>query len=326
MWRYLVRRILQGLITVIIATILMFTIINMAPGDPIIFLVGGGEAPPPELVKQLSAEYGLDRSIPERLLIYVSKVLVGDLGYSYIYRVGVTELILSRLPATALLAISTYILITIVSMLVGMIAARKPLSLTDRVISVISTILFSFPSFFIAQILILVFAIGLKILPSGGFIDPRTPREAIPIIIDISNHLILPLLSLTLVNVGFMIRISRVAISEALREDFILTLRAIGMAENKVLRSAVRLASIPILTMANYEVAFLLSGALLVEIVYSWPGIGTLLYDAILKRDYPLVSGIFFIIILFSIIINLITDLIYVLLDPRIRLGKRVET
>jgi peptide/nickel transport system permease protein len=325
MWRYLVRRILQGLITVIIATILMFTIISMAPGDPIIFLVGGGEAPPPELVKQLSAEYGLDRSIPERLLIYVSKVLVGDLGYSYIYRVGVTELILSRLPATALLAISTYILITIVSMLVGMIAARKPLSLTDRVISVISTILFSFPSFFIAQILILVFAIGLKILPSGGFIDPRTPREAIPIIIDISNHLILPLLSLTLVNVGFMIRISRVAISEALREDFIMTLRAIGMAENKVLRSAVRLASIPILTMANYEVAFLLSGALLVEIVYSWPGIGTLLYDAILKRDYPLVSGIFFIIILFSIIINLITDLIYVLLDPRIRLGKRVE-
>lgn len=326
MWRYLVRRILQGLITVIIATILMFTIINMAPGDPIIFLVGGGEAPPPELVKQLSAEYGLDRSIPERLLIYVSKVLVGDLGYSYIYRVGVTELILSRLPATVLLAISTYILITIVSMLVGMIAARKPLSLTDRVISVISTILFSFPSFFIAQILILVFAIGLKILPSGGFIDPRTPREPIPIIIDISNHLILPLLSLTLVNVGFMIRISRVAISEALREDFIMTLRAIGMAENKVLRSAVRLASIPILTMANYEVAFLLSGALLVEIVYSWPGIGTLLYDAILKRDYPLVSGIFFIIILFSIIINLITDLIYVLLDPRIRLGKRVET
>jgi peptide/nickel transport system permease protein len=325
MWRYLVRRILQGLITVIIATILMFTIISMAPGDPIIFLVGGGEAPPPELIKQLSAEYGLDRSIPERLLIYVSKVLVGDLGYSYIYRVGVTELILSRLPATALLAISTYILITIVSMLVGMIAARKPLSLTDRVISVISTILFSFPSFFIAQILILVFAIGLKILPSGGFIDPRTPREAIPIIIDISNHLILPLLSLTLVNVGFMIRISRVAISEALREDFIMTLRAIGMAENKVLRSAVRLASIPILTMANYEVAFLLSGALLVEIVYSWPGIGTLLYDAILKRDYPLVSGIFFIIILFSIIINLITDLIYVLLDPRIRLGKRVE-
>jgi len=122
-----------------------------------------------------------------------------------------------------------------------------------------------------------------------------------------------------------MIRVSRTAIAEALGEDYIVILRAIGLPEKKVLLSASRVAAMPILTMANYELAFLLSGALLVEVVYNWPGIGTLLYDSILKRDYPMISGIFFIIIGFSVVINLITDLVYVFLDPRIGIGKKTE-
>lgn len=326
MWRYIIRRIFQGLLTILIATIIIFFIMNIAPGDPIIFIVGGGESPPPELVKQLREEYGLDKSISERLFIYVVKIFSGDLGYSYVYKSSVKELILSRLPASILLASSTYVLITTISIFLGMIVAKKPLSITDRVIGIIATIFFSFPSFFVAQILILTFALGLKVLPSGGFIDPRTPREIFPMFLDILRHLALPLLSLTLVHLGFMIKVARTSIFEILREDFITSLRAIGFTEGRVLRSAVRVASLPILTMANYEFAFLISGALLVEIVYSWPGIGSLLYDAILKRDYPLVSGIFFIVISFSVAINILTDLVYTFLDPRVRLGKRAET
>ncbi len=325
MLRYIAKRVFQGIITIIIATLIIFAIMNLAPGDPIIFLIGGGETPPPDVINQLVSEYGLDKSIPERLFIYASKIIRGDLGYSYVYRDKVVDLILPRLLATATLAISTYILITVLSILIAVVASKKPLSIIDRIVMIISTVLFSFPSFYIAQLLLLLFAIKLNLFPSGGFIDPRTPRETLQLIQDLARHLVLPLMSLTLIHLGFMIRVSRVALLEATREDFITTLRAIGMSESRIMMSAVRIASIPILTMANYEVAFLLSGTLLVEMVYSWPGVGTLLYDAILKRDYPLISGIFFVLVAFSVLISIITDLLYLILDPRIRLGKRVE-
>jgi len=323
--KYVFKRLIQGFATILISTLVIFTIVNLAPGDPIIFITGGGEPPPPEIINQLRKDYGLDRSIPERLAIYLSKIFTGDLGYSYIYRTGVADLILQRLPATIILAVSTYIIITILGIVIGIQAAKRPLSLLDRFITIMSVSLFSFPSFFIAQLLILLFSIGLGLLPTGGFLDPRTPAEPIPIIIDLIKHIILPLTSLTLIHLGFMIRVSRTAIAEALGEDYIVILRAIGLPEKKVLLSASRVDAMPILTMANYELAFLLSGALLVEVVYNWPGIGTLLYDSILKRDYPMISGIFFIIIGFSVVINLITDLVYVFLDPRIGIGKKTE-
>lgn len=323
MIKYLVSRTLQGIVTILIATVLVFGIMSIAPGDPIIFIVGAGSPPPPEIVAKLRAEYGLDKSVWERLLIYVSKVITGDLGYSYIYGISVANMILSRLPATIMLAMSAYILTTLLGILIGMVAARRPLSIMDRVITFVSTALYSIPSFFAAQLLLLVFSVNLKLLPVGGFIDPKTPSEPLAIAIDIMRHLVLPLASLTVIYLGLMIRVARTSIVQVMQEDFITTLRAIGFSERRVLRSAVKVASIPIITMANYELAFLLSGALLVEMVFSWPGMGTLLYDSILRRDYPMVSGIFFTVIGFSVLINFITDLMYLLLDPRIRLGGR---
>lgn len=324
MLRYIVSRVIQGFVTVLLSTILIFAIINLAPGDPIVFIVGGGEIPPPDVVKKLREDFGLDRPVVERLAIYVSKVLIGDLGYSYIYRAGVLDMILSRLPATTLLAVSAYAVTTITGILIGMVAARKPFSLLDRIVSTIATTSYSLPSFFVAQFLLLLFAIRLGVLPAGGMIDPRTPPMVGSIVLDVIRHTILPLATLTIIYSGLMIRVARSAIIDAMQEDSITTLRAIGFSEGMVMRSAVRLASLPIITMANYELAFLISGALIVEIVYSWPGLGTLLYDSILKRDYPMVSGIFFVIVGFSVAISLVTDLIYMVLDPRVRLGKRV--
>uniref|UniRef100_A0A7J3ZLR9 ABC transporter permease n=1 Tax=Fervidicoccus fontis TaxID=683846 RepID=A0A7J3ZLR9_9CREN len=324
MIKYIVSRLLQGLVTVILSVIILFFIINLAPGDPIIFIVGGGEPPPPEIVEMLRAEYGLDRPVHERLVIYTSKLLRFDLGYSFIYKVSVFDLVVGRLKATVVLAMLSYVISTLLGVLLAIVAVRRPGFLIDKLINGLSTVFFSLPSFWVGQILILVFAVRLGLLPTGGLVDPRTPPETIPRLLDVLRHTILPLITLTLVYLGLMTRLSRSLLIETLQEDFITTARAKGLNENLVIsKHALRVAMLPIITMANFNLAFLLSGSILVETVFSWPGVGTLLYDSILKRDYPVMAGIFYMTILLSVIINLITDLIYLALDPRVKLGER---
>ncbi|MEM4035494.1 MAG: ABC transporter permease [Fervidicoccaceae archaeon] len=324
MIRYVASRLIQGLITVFIAVLIIFSVVNLAPGDPILFLVGGGEPPPPDVVAQLRREYGLDRPLIERLGIYASKLLRLDLGHSYIYQISVAEMVLARLKATALLAIPAYVLSTLFGVALAVVATRRPGTLLDKLINGSSTVLFSLPTFWVGEVLVLVFAVKLDLLPASGLTDPKTPPGLWNYLTDVARHIVLPLATLTLVYLGLMTRVARSLILEVMQEDFVMMARAVGYDERTlVTRYALRVAILPVITMANYNLAFLLSGSILVETVFSWPGIGTLLYDSILKRDYPMISGIFYATILFSVLINLVTDLVYALLDPRVRLARR---
>jgi peptide/nickel transport system permease protein len=321
--RYVLRRLL-GLVPVVLWILaLNFVLIHVAPGDPVQILAGDFAATP-EYAARIRAEYGLDQPLWMQALRYFGRFLRGDLGYSIAFRQPVLDLILARLWPTVLLGVSGLGIATVAGILLGILAARRAGSALDAFASSVALFGYSVPVFWLGQILLVVFALHLRWFPAQGMYSLRTVASGWPFVLDIAMHLALPALTLGALQLAVITRLMRASLLETLGQEFVRTARAKGLAEAAVVyRHALRNAILPVVTMIGISVGTLLGGAVLTETVYGWPGLGRLLYESVLKRDYPVMMGILAVISLSVGIANLVTDLLYGILDPRIRYGGR---
>jgi peptide/nickel transport system permease protein len=314
---FLLRRLLQTPLMLFGVVVFTFFLIHAAPGDPVITLAGeyGNEA----YYEQMRAKYGLDRPVIEQFFIYLEHLLRGDLGRSFITGQPVLQTILSRVPTTLLLVVSALTLSSLVGVSFGMISAWRPFTLTETIINLFALLGYALPVFWLAQMLIFFLAAQLGWFPIYGLTNARERYTGMRLVLDIAHHLALPMTALAIQQVALITRLTRSGMREILRQPFILTARAKGVPNGRlVLHHALRNALLPVVTVIGGRVGFLFAGALLTETVFAWPGLGLLLFNATRARDYPMLMGIFLLISFTVIVANLITDLIYLYLDPRI--------
>ncbi len=312
MLAFLIRRIASTFIVMAIVAVIIFLLVRIAPGDPVAILVGDNASP--DQIQAVRKQLGLDDPIFVQFWRWASRVLVGDLGISIFSNEPVAKLIGQRLEPTLSLAATTIILAVVVAVTAGIIAAWQVGTWIDRIVMGLSVASFSVPVFVVGYVLIYVFAIQLRWLPVQGY-QPIADG-----LVEWFRHLVLPSIALGLAYVALIARITRTAMLEVLAEDYIRTAHAKGVATAPVLlKHALKNAGVPIVTVIGIGIALLIGGVVITETVFNIPGIGRLVVDAIQTRDYPIIQGV---ILLFSgvyVIVNLLIDLTYTLLDPRIR-------
>ncbi len=316
--KYILRRILQAVPLVLVIITTNFMLIHLAPGDPVDILAGELNANP-EYAQQLRAEFGLDQPLIIQLGRYITKLLKFDLGYSLRYRQDVLALILSRLPPTLLLMGTSLVISSFLGVFLGTLAAYRPYSLIDNAATLLALAGYSMPVFWLGQILLIGFALELGWFPMQGMISLRVPTEGWSRALDIIRHLALPALTFTVYHLTLIFRLTRVKMQEVLAMDFITTARAKGLPERTVvLGHALRNAMLPVVTVVGLHFGFMLAGSVLVETVFAWPGMGRLMFEAIMSRDYPVLMGLFFCVSIMVILANVLTDTVYAIVDPRV--------
>ena len=317
----LAKRIGYGLLLLIAVVVLNFTLITIAPGDVADSIAGDMGGADAEVLAEIRSRYGLDQPFFVQLWRYVSQVAVLDLGYSYFYNQPVTGLILQRLPATLLLVFASQILAITVGLLLGVMAARRPNSLPNLLVTFLSLFGFAAPVFWTGILLIILFVSVWPIFPVGGMMSASLIGA--PILqqaVNIAYHLVLPMITLASIYLALYSRLTRASMQEVLGSDYVRTARAKGLAENKVFyKHALKNSLGPLVTVAGLQFSAVISGAVVVEAVFSWPGLGTLALQSILARDTPTIMGILFFSSLVVIVVNIITDLVLRMIDPRIR-------
>lgn len=319
MWLYLLKRVAQAIPLLLGVVIVNFMLIQLAPGDPVTLLVGDFPAPE-EYVRQVRADFGLDRPVHERLVLYLGQLARGNLGYSFANRLSVAELIGNRIGPTLQLMLTALVVAIIIGVTLGVIAARGRGKLPDAFAQVGALVGYSVPDFWLGQVLIILFAVTLAWLPSQGMRSPRSVATGFNAFLETLPYLILPATALSVRFIALFSRITRSAMLDVLHADFVLGARAKGLCEWRVLLAHVlRNAALPIVTVIGYNVGLLIAGSALIETVFSWPGIGRLLFDSITKRDYPVMTGILLMVSVTVVVANLLTDLAYAALDPRVR-------
>jgi len=316
---FIVRRLLQIVPVVLAIAAMNFLLIKMAPGDAADILAGQMGHATLEFTQQLRREFGLDLPLIEQFFVYMGRLLTLDLGVSSIQGVPVLDLILDRLPATLLLMVAAIVLAVGLGVGFGVAAARRQGSWTDNLISVSALVIYATPAFWLGLMLIVLFSIKLDLLPSGGMMQIGADKTGLAHGLDVTRHLILPAATLGLFYVAIYTRLMRASMLEVYGLDFITTARAKGLSEGTIAWThALRNALLPVVTLAGVQLGHLLGGSVLVETVFGWPGLGRLVFDALLQRDLNLLLGILFISSVVVVIANLIVDLVYGLLDPRI--------
>ncbi len=316
------QRLFYAIILILAVVVLNFFLVHLAPGDPADVIAGEMGGATEEVMADIRKSYGLDKPIYVQLGVYLGRVLQGDLGQSYFYNAPVADLILGRLGPTLLLVITALIFAIVVGTFLGVMASRNPTGIFSNVITVLSLIGYSAPVFWTGIMLIIVFASAIPLFPISNMYDITLEGGPIDHVIDVAHHLVLPAFTLGIIYLAQYSRLSRASMLEVLGSDYIRTARAKGLSEPVVVgKHALRNAILPVVTIAGLQFGGLISGAVLVETVFSWPGLGTLALDAILGRDYPTIIGILFFSSMIVIIANLLTDLAYRLVDPRIRAG-----
>ena len=320
--RFLVRRVLQSLCLILILIVINFLLIHLAPGDPAQILAGqSGDEKYYEFIR---AKFGLDRPLLTQLWIYLTSVLRGDVGYSLGYQQSVVSVIFERVPATLLLMLSAVSLASISGVILGVESARRENSLTDRAINTFALLGYSIPSFSVGHLLLIVFVLYLGLFPAQNMANADRELTGLSRLFDLLAHLVLPAATLAIVYLAQIMRLTRTAMLHVIGEDFITTARAKGLSEGRVLyKHALRNALLPVITVIGSDLGMLLSGALLIETVFAWPGLGRLMIDSLAMRDYPVLLGLFLLISISVAVVNFITDLIYSVLDPRISYGQR---
>ncbi len=312
MFGFILRRILSSIPVVVVVALSIFLLVRLTPGDPAVILAGeGASAAQIDAIRQ---SMGLNAPLWQQFLIWAQQILSGDFGRSVISGTPVTDLILDRLEPTLSLAIVTIILSTLIAVPLGVIAAARHGSLIDRAVMAFSVLGFSIPVFVVGYGLILIFAIELRWLPVQGF------RSITAGFGDFAARIIMPATALTSLYVALIARITRTSVLEVLGEDFIRTARAKGAPEARVLmKHALRNAAVPIVTIVGIGFALLVSGVVVTESVFNIPGVGRLTIDAVLSRDYPVIQAITILTSLLYVVINLLIDTAYAILNPRIR-------
>lgn len=320
-FRYLARRLLQAIPIILGIVILNFLLLQLAPGDAADVLAGEAGSATPEYMEQLRKRFGLDQPVYLQLLYYVKNVIAFDLGFSFRHNMPVTELIFDRLGPTLLLMLTTLVLSVSLGVLLGLLAAMKVHGWRDTLISITAIIAYATPLFWVGLMLILLFSITLKWFPASGMESVAAFYEGWDRVVDIAWHLVLPAVSLSLFYMAFYTRLMRATVLEQQGKDYVVTAHAKGLTDSQVtFRHVFRNAMLPVLTMAGIQVAGLLGGSVIIESVFGWPGLGLLAYQSLFARDFNLLLGIFFFCACLVVIVNLVVDLLYVLLDPRIEL------
>lgn len=315
--RYVFWRLAQMVPTIFGIIVVNFIIIHLAPGDPARAMAG--EMATQENIEAIRVAFGLDRPLYEQFFTYTVKVLQGDLGFSYNYLTPVWDLIMERLPRTVLLVILADVISIIVGTLVGAFSASKYPSKVDTSVWVTALVFYSIPIFWFGLLLILVFARNLDWFPSGGHMSIIEKKTGADFYLDVGWHLVLPVITLAAYNLPIFLRIARASVIDTMREDFITTARAIGLSENRVfIHHALRNALLPSVTVAGLTLGFVVTGAILTETVFSYPGIGMLVWNAIANRDYPVMLGVFLFASFSVVVASFVTDIFYAVLDPRV--------
>jgi peptide/nickel transport system permease protein len=318
--RPLLTRLVQGTLLVLAVVVLNFVLVHAAPGDPVETIAGASGGMSPELMAQLRTQYGLDKPLVVQLGVYLAKVLHGDLGYSYFFNLPVSALILDRVPATLLLVLSAVLLAFGLGTALGVLSSRKPNGVLSQFITVLSLVGFAAPVFWMGILLVILFASIWPILPVSGMRAIDSSGGGLADVADVTQHLILPTVTLSLVYLAQYSRLARSSMLDVLGSDFIRTARAKGLPERVVLyKHALRNALLPVVTVLGLQFGNVLAGAILVETVFNWPGLGRLAFESVLRRDYPTILGILLFASIVVVVMNGLTDLAYRLIDPRIK-------
>ena len=321
--QFIALRLVKTALVALAVVILSFFLIRLAPGDAATVMAGQSGYADEAFMKSLRAEYGLDKPLPVQLAKYLGAVAKGDLGTSYVRRQPVLEVILERLPNTLLLDAFALVVAIAGGVWLGSIAARRPGSAGDAGVTVLSMLFYAVPQFWLGMMMVLVFAVWMTWLPPFGIETMGADLTGLARIGDVARHMILPGVTLALYFLASYARLTRTAMLEVADADFVKTARAKGISERQVARRHIlRNALIPLVTFAGLQASILVGGSVLVENVFSWPGLGTLAYDAVTARDNPLLLGIFIVTAVLVSLFNLATDIAYSIADPRVELGR----
>ena len=313
------RRLVQAVPTVLLIIVVSFLVLNLTPGDIVDVLAGEAGAATPEYVAMLRARFGLDQPLAVRLGHYVWGLLHLDLGYSFRHGTTVVQLIMGRLPATLLLMSVSIALAVSVGVVLGVLAARHVNRPLDGAIGVVALLSYATPTFWIGLMLIVLFSVKLGWLPTGGMQTIGATLTPVQRVLDVAHHLVLPAVSLALFYAAIYTRLMRASMLEVVGQDYVRTAHAKGLADARVtVRHVLRNALLPLVTMVGVQVGSLLGGSVLVESVFTWPGLGRLAFETVQQRDYNVLLGILFMSSLLVIAVNLVVDLLYAVLDPRI--------
>ncbi|WP_028245754.1 ABC transporter permease [Pseudoclavibacter soli] len=312
MTKYILKRLLSAIPVLIIVALIVFFMTRLSGGDPARVLLGGDATD--EQIAAVHTEMGLDKPLLEQLMIWIGHLLQGNLGYSYVMQQSVTEAIGSHFGPTIAIALFGQILALLVAIPLGVQAARRKGGWIDQGIMGFATLTTAFPSFLVGLLLIALFAVTLRALPAGGWVEfSQDPAGFF-------SHLILPAIAVTSLQIAVVTRMTRSSMVDVLTGDFIRTARAKGLSDRKIVwKHGLKNASIPVLTVVGQSFGALIAGTVVVETVFNIPGIGQLVANSILRRDYTVVQGVLMLTALAFIIINLIVDILYAVIDPRIR-------
>lgn len=319
MRRYILSRLGWGVLIVLAILILNFLIVHMVPGDPLDALLG--DFPVPEgYADRIRADFGLDKPLPTQLGLYLLNLVQGHLGFSFANRMPVLDLILARMGPTLLLMVPALFFAAMFGVILGVTAAPRAGSVQDSALTALSLFGYSVPVFWLGQMLVIVFAINLGWLPVQGMSNMRDELTGFEAVLSVARHLVLPAFSVMIFYIAIVARVARASVSEALHHDYVLTAKAKGLSRRVILwRHVLPNAMIPVITVIGYNFGHSLTGAVLVETVFAWPGIGSLFISSIANRDYPVLQGIFLLAAVSVVVINILTDLLYAFLDPRVR-------
>lgn len=316
---FMLVRLLQVVPSVLGIAVLNFALLHLAPGDAAEIIAAQSGGASKEFVEELRRSFGIDLPIYQQFFVYLGKLVSFDLGISNVQQRPVLELIGERMPATLLLMLTSIGIAIVVGVMCGIVAAMRHRKWVDSVVSVLALLCYATPQFWLGLMLIVLFSVTLGVLPSGGMMTIGTEMAPLERALDIGRHLVLPALTLGLFYAAVYARLMRSSMLEVYSSDFITTARAKGVSEAQIsLRHAARNALLPVVTMGGVQIGHMLGGSILVETVFGWPGLGRLLFDGLLQRDLNLLLGILFISSILVVVCNLLVDLVYGLLDPRI--------
>ena len=322
-FKYVGKRLLQGVPIIIAIVVINFFLLNLAEGDAVDVLAGEAGSATPEYMEQLRKRFGLDQPLPVQLMVYLKNVLTLDLGYSFRHEMPVNALIFDRFAATGLLMTSTIILAVGFGILLGLLAAMRLNTWKDNVITIFALITYATPLFWVGLMMIMVFAVMLGWLPSTGRGETVMVggMELSFLTLDGLSHLLMPALNLSLFKMSLVIRLARAGTREVVHQDYMKFARAKGLSESRLIMvHLLKNIMIPVVTVLGLELGGLIAFSVVTETVFAWPGMGKLIIDSIHLLDRPVVVAYLMIIVLMFVVINLVVDVLYSILDPRVRL------
>lgn len=319
-FRYILRRMVQALPIVFAIVLLNFLLLHLAPGDAAQVLAGEAGSASPEYMAQLRRQFGLDRPLPVQLLAYTRNVLTLNLGYSFRHNMRVLDLILTRLWPTLLLIGTTFVLSVGFGTVLGLLAAMRSNTWRDYVISLLALISYATPLFWVGLMLIVIFSIRFEWFPTSGMETIAAFYAGWDRVVDMAHHLVLPAITLSSYYLALYTRLMRASMLEQTGMEYVTTARAKGLTERRItFKHILRNAALPVVTMAGVQAGSLMGGSVVVESVFGWPGLGLLAFESLFARDLNLLLGIFFFSACLVVTINLIVDVLYSFIDPRIQ-------